>query len=430
MEHDSNMTEDEWCAVQKPILSRGCLAQQEYWSVLRADTGTLFFPDKIQTKRSQTQLHVEESLFFVKGMMVAPLSTAGVSDEVAQELQMPMGPQMLEDVDEPMPARPTTLRDPGTPDQIVMEQHSLTHFPGQPWCKVCVESRGHDSPHREQSKIDAIAPQVQFGYGYIGDGGTLQIACFLVGADTSSVAIHATMVPDSKKMDMPYVVAATAKWVRDLEYSQHTENQRRELQPVDIRSFDVCEKRALRSEDSILLRHMDDVVGTGPEEHLMSDCEHMKTSLYLTDVVVLRHEGDTVNFLGLEITKTSKGFEVKNSTDLVESLLNLYGLQNSKPTANPGRRSTMVELASATPLDGQEYSNFRTAVGKLIFMLPGRPDMQVAIQQLSTQVLNPTTESQRAVKQLIRCLKGTQHTCLRPEPREKVQKRFAGNRRL
>ena len=55
-------------------------------------------------------------------------------------------------------------------------------------------------------------------------------------------------------------------------------------------------KRAQRSDDSILLRHMDDVVGTGPEEHLMSDLGHMKTSLYLTDVVVLRHEGDTVNF--------------------------------------------------------------------------------------------------------------------------------------
>ena len=92
-------------------------------------------------------------------------------------------------------------------------------------------------------------------------------------------------------------------------------------------------ERAQRSEDSILLRHMDDMVGTGPDEHLMSDFEHMKTSLYLTDVVVLRHEGDTVNFLGLEITKTSKGFEVKNKTDLVEFLLNLYGLENSKPTA-------------------------------------------------------------------------------------------------
>ena len=58
-----------------------------------------------------------------------------------------------------------------------------------------------------------------------------------------------------------------------------------------------CEETcAQRSDDSILPRHMDDVVGTGPEEHLMSDFEHMKTSLYLTDVVVLRHEGDTVNF--------------------------------------------------------------------------------------------------------------------------------------
>ena len=53
-------------------------------------------------------------------MMVAPLTTAGVSDEVAQELQLPVGPQMLDDVEEPMPARPATLKDPGTPDQIVM----------------------------------------------------------------------------------------------------------------------------------------------------------------------------------------------------------------------------------------------------------------------------------------------------------------------
>ena len=46
----------------------------------------------------------------------------------------------------------------------------------------------------------------------------------------------------------------------------------------------------------ILLRHVDDVVGTGPEEHLMNYFEHMMTSLYLTGVVVLCNEGDTVNF--------------------------------------------------------------------------------------------------------------------------------------
>ena len=146
------------------------------------------------------------------------------------------------DVEEPMLVRPATLRDPGTPDQIVMEQHNLTHFPSQPWCKMCVESRGHDSPHRKQGEIDSVVPQLQIDYGYMEDGGPLQIACFLVGADTSSGAIHASMVPDSKKMDTPYVVATTAKCVRDLGYSQHTENQRHELQRADIRSFDVCEE--------------------------------------------------------------------------------------------------------------------------------------------------------------------------------------------
>ena len=54
----------------------------------------------------------------------------------------------------------------------------------------------------------------------MGDGGPLQVACFLVGTDTSPGAIHATMVLDSKKMDMPYVVATTAKWVRDLVYER------------------------------------------------------------------------------------------------------------------------------------------------------------------------------------------------------------------
>ena len=61
------------------------IAQQVYLSDFRADTGTLFFPEKIQTQHSQRQLHKEESLLCVKGMLVAQLVTAGVCDEVAQE---------------------------------------------------------------------------------------------------------------------------------------------------------------------------------------------------------------------------------------------------------------------------------------------------------------------------------------------------------
>ena len=55
-------------------------------------------------------------------------------------------------------------------------------------------------------------------------------------------------------------------------------------------------------------------------------------------MVVLRHEGGTVNFSGLEITKTRKGFEVK---------------KQFRPCGIPFeslRVGKLEELASATPL--------------------------------------------------------------------------------
>ena len=125
------------------------------------------FLTEFKHNTAKTQLHKEDRLFFVKGKLMAPLVTAGVSDGVAQELQMPTGPHALEDAGAPMPSRLATLEDPGTPDQIVLDLHSLTHFPSLPWCKVCVEFRGRDAPHREQSKRDAVVPQLPFECGYM-----------------------------------------------------------------------------------------------------------------------------------------------------------------------------------------------------------------------------------------------------------------------
>ena len=64
---------------------------------------------------------------------MASLVTAGASNDVARKLPTPTGPQALEDVEEPMPSRPVGLKDPGNSDQIVQDQHNLTHFPSHPW---------------------------------------------------------------------------------------------------------------------------------------------------------------------------------------------------------------------------------------------------------------------------------------------------------
>ena len=71
--------------------------RQRYCSDHPAETGTLFFPDRIQTQLSQILLHNEDSLLFVKGMLMTSLVTADVSDDVAQELLFDA--QTLEDVE-------------------------------------------------------------------------------------------------------------------------------------------------------------------------------------------------------------------------------------------------------------------------------------------------------------------------------------------
>ena len=206
-------------------LSLGCLAQQGYWSDLRADTDALFFPNKIQTHHSQTTLAQGREFVLCQRGCWWRLADRWCEGRFRSRVTDADWPQMLDDVEEPMPARPTTLKDPGTLDQIVLDQHSLTLFPSQPWCKMCVEPRGGDSPHREQSKIDAVVPQLQIDCGHMEMEALFRLRVSS-WEETPLLEPYTRWCQIPRRWTYPYVVAGTAKWVRDLVYSQHTENER------------------------------------------------------------------------------------------------------------------------------------------------------------------------------------------------------------
>ena len=111
----------------------------------------------------------------------------------AQELEIPIGLQAVSDVDELMPSRPVTLRDPVSPNQTVVEYHKLTYFPSQPWFKrYPVDDTLHVVNSR---KLMQWCLNFSLIFRYIGDGGALQIACFLFGTDASSGAIFVFLTP-------------------------------------------------------------------------------------------------------------------------------------------------------------------------------------------------------------------------------------------
>ena len=85
-----------------------------------------------------------------------------MSDDVAQKLHIPIGVQAMSDVDELMPSRPATPRNPVSPDQIVVEYDMLTYFPSQPWFRRYPVDE--TLPRSEQSRIDAVVSQFQFDF--------------------------------------------------------------------------------------------------------------------------------------------------------------------------------------------------------------------------------------------------------------------------
>ena len=73
------------------------------------------------------------------------------------------------------------------------------------------------------------------------------------------------------------------------------------------------------------------------------------------------------------------------------------------------------------PLDPARHKLYRTAVGKLLWATPVRPDISFAVKELSRSLQSPTQQNEKQLKHVLRYLKGSLQytTCLQP-PRKRV----------
>ena len=51
-----------------------------------------------------------------------------------------------EEEDEAMRCR--VCKDPGEPSQRERDEHDVTHLPFRSWCRVCLEAKGKEDPHK------------------------------------------------------------------------------------------------------------------------------------------------------------------------------------------------------------------------------------------------------------------------------------------
>ena len=94
-----------------------------------------------------------------------------------------------------------------------------------------------------------------------------------------------------------------------------------------------------------------------------------------------------VRYLGKEWKRTPTGFLVRTPVSYMEQILALVHLEHAKGAPTPFLSSVP---ADETPLDAAAHSLYRTAVGKMMWMMSERGDLAFPVKELARSVQAPT----------------------------------------
>ena len=133
-----------------------------------------------------------------------------------------------------------------------------------------------------------------------------------------------------------------------------------------------------------------------------------------------------LTFLGklVEYNQQEHSISLHLPTAYYQKLFKLYGMEQAKPASTTGDKLGLSDDPADPlnqPLDPARHKLYRTAVGKLLWATPVRPDISFAVKELSRSLQSPTQQNEKELKHVLRYLKGSLQytTCLKP-PRKRV----------
>ncbi|KAH9733814.1 reverse transcriptase Ty1/copia-type domain-containing protein [Citrus sinensis] len=154
----------------------------------------------------------------------------------------------------------------------------------------------------------------------------------------------------------------------------------------------------------LLLVYVDDVIITGNNSKIIQHIIHTLSSQF-----ALKDLGSLNYFLGIEIKKFKQGIFLSQAK-YARDLLDKTKMQDSTAVATPMAVKEVPRFDDAQPVNATEY---RQIVGSLQYLTFTRPDITHAVNKVCQKFQQPTKADLRAVKRILRYLKGTLNFGLR-----------------
>jgi len=148
-----------------------------------------------------------------------------------------------------------------------------------------------------------------------------------------------------------------------------------------------------------LLSYVDDIILTGNDSKAMSAIvEELRHSFKMKDL------GHLTYFLGIQLVRRNPHHIFLHQAKYIHDLLSRTNMLDCKPVSNPATSNKLGHSSSDLVLDPTLY---RSVVGALQYVTLSHPNVSYAINQACQFLKAPEEHHWRAVKRILRYLKGT-----------------------
>ena len=178
-------------------------------------------------------------------------------------------------------------------------------------------------------------------------------------------------------------------------------------------------------EKLLVMRYVDDLLIVGEKQEQESFLAKLSAHFPFKHQTKLDAK-TPLTFLGklVEYNAQEQSINLNLPAAYYLKLFKMYGVEHAKPAATTGDKLGLSEDPGDPvnqPLDPTRHKLYRTAVGKLLWATPVRPDISFAVKELSRSLQSPTQQSEKQLKHVLRCLRGNlQYTTSLQPPKKRV----------
>ena len=166
-----------------------------------------------------------------------------------------------------------------------------------------------------------------------------------------------------------------------------------------------------------VLCYVDDLLIVGEKDKAEATFQLLSSEFLMKQTGTLCNEGDKLNFLGRQLTRTSDSVCISMDPTYVARVLEESEMTKCRVANTPGTDALKKKVEDENELDREAHKAYRKLVGQLLWLAPVRPDIAYAVKELSRGVSKPTFEHFAKAKHLLRYLHGTCDYCIELKPK-------------